>query len=459
MSLSVIVLAAGRGERMKSTQPKVLHSLAGKPLLHHILSTVEQLSVTQMLVVCGYQGQTIIDQTKQYSVDWVWQQEQRGTGHAVKCALPSLKLSERVLILCGDVPGVQLKTLESLLQQTPVNAVGVLTAKVEDPTGLGRIIRNENGHVVEIVEHKDATAEQLAINEINTGIYVVPQAFLTEALSSLKAENAQQEYYLPDIIHYAVQKKIAVCGIRAQNSWEVLGVNSKQELARLERLYQQEQANQLMADGVMLLDPQRLDLRGEVNIGQDVTIDINVILEGKVTIGSNVQIGPNVVIKDSVIGDGAVILANSHVDSAHIGAKCQVGPFARIRPGTRLAETAKIGNFVETKKTEIGVGSKINHLSYIGDSQVGAGVNIGAGTITCNYDGVNKYQTVIEDNVFVGSNTELVAPVRVGRGATIAAGTTLVKDAPAGELSLTQKKQTVIECWERPTKRQSQEKS
>lgn len=453
VSFSVIILAAGRGTRMHSGKPKVLQLLAGKPLLHHVLNTVQQLDPAQTLVVCGYKGELLQEACKDFKhLDWVWQTEQHGTGHAVQTAYPSLTANQRVLVLCGDVPLVSKSSLEQLLAQTPEHAVGILTAVLDNPAGLGRIIRNQQQQIISIVEEKDATPDELNINEINTGIYVLPYAQLASWLGNLKPNNQQQEYYLTDIIKLAVADGVDVVGHKSNSAQEITGINSQQQLATLEREVQLSAAINLMAQGVKLYDPNRIDIRGNIQVGKDVVIDVNAILEGDVVIGDEVYIGPNVIIKNSTLESGVKIYANSVIDTASIGSDCEVGPFARIRPGTNLKANCKIGNFVETKNSAIGPNSKINHLSYIGDAEIGSHVNIGAGVITCNYDGAAKHKTIIEDEVFIGSNCELIAPVTIGKGATLGAGTTLMKDAPAGALTLTKKIITSIVAWQRPVK-------
>jgi bifunctional UDP-N-acetylglucosamine pyrophosphorylase / glucosamine-1-phosphate N-acetyltransferase len=452
VALSVIVLAAGQGTRMNSTKPKVLQQLAGKPLLHHVLLTAQQLVPEQILVVCGYRGEELQKACQEFKVDWVWQTEQRGTGHAVQVAYPDIVANNRVLVLYGDVPLISTATLKNFINSTPADALGILTAQVAKPQGLGRIIRDSNNKVIHIIEHKDASPEQQQITEINTGIYLIPQRHLAAWLANLKPQNSQQEYYLTDIIALAVNDKVAISDCSIADEIEITGVNSQQQLAMLERQYQLTLAQQLLEHGVKVYDPNRLDIRGVVNAGKDCSIDVNVVFEGTVVLGDNVQIGANVFLKDCVVESDAVILPFSMLDNVVVGIGAQVGPFARLRPGTRLHAQTKVGNFVEIKNSNIGVGTKVNHLSYIGDAQLGSSVNIGAGVITCNYDGAHKHQTIIEDEVFIGSNCELIAPVRVGKGATLAAGTTLLKDAPPGGLTLTKKMLTSILDWRRPTK-------
>lgn len=457
MSLSVIILAAGHGSRMGSNHPKVLQILAGKPLLHYVLETCQGLLPQQTLVVRGYKGELLQEKCKNFVVDWVWQNEQLGTGHAVQSAYTALSSdADKVLVLYGDVPLIQLSSLQKLLSATPDNAVGILTAVVPDAFGFGRIIRDKKNNVVAIVEEKDATIEQSKINEINTGIYVLPYKYLNSWLSKLQANNQQQEYYLTDVISMAVEDRVPVLAHIVDNLLEVTGVNSQQQLVNLERAYQQEIVNELMSCGVKVYDPSRLDIRGKVHAGLDVSIDINVILQGVVVLGDRVTIGPHVIISNSEIAAGTVIHAHSIIDGATIGTDCQVGPFARIRPGTKMKAHSRVGNFVEIKNSNIDERSKINHLSYIGDAIIGKRVNIGAGVITCNFDGAVKHTTIIEDDAFIGSNCELVAPVVVGKGATLAAGTTLIKDAPAHALTLTKKIISSLINWQRPVKQKEE---
>lgn len=452
VSLSVIILAAGQGTRMNSVKPKVLQLLAGKPLLHHVLATAKQLNPAQTLVVCGYKGDQLQHSCKDLQLDWVWQTEQRGTGHAVKVAYPDVQPNNRVLVLYGDVPLITLATLQNLINTTPNDAVGILTAQVSNPFGLGRIVRDTKQNITSIVEEKDATDAQRAIKEINSGIYILPQRHLAAWLANLQPQNAQNELYLTDIIAMAVNDGVAVYSYVINNELEISGINSQQQLAEVERQYQLQQANTLMMQGVKLYDPARLDIRGNLTAGKDCTIDVNVVCEGTVVLGDNVQIGANVILKDCIIESDAIIHSHSLIDNAIVGLAAQVGPFARLRPGTKLQANSKVGNFVEIKNSNIGVASKVNHLSYIGDAQIGTKVNVGAGVITCNYDGAQKHKTIIEDEAFIGSNCELVAPVTVGKGATLAAGTTLIKDAPAGALTLTKKIISSIINWQRPVK-------
>lgn len=452
MKLSIVILAAGKGTRMRSELPKVLHPVAGRPMLQHVVDTASALSPHAIHIIYGHGGEQVKGALTGVNANWIEQAQQLGTGHAVQQASPQLSDDERVLILYGDVPLIRQPTLKALLECTGGDGLALLTVVLDDPHGYGRIVRDADGAVRAIVEQKDADADQLTIREINTGIMALPAKYLKRWLQRLENNNAQGEYYLTDIIAMAVADRVDVRTTVPQRRVEVMGVNDKVQLSFVEREYQKEQAEQLMRAGVTLADPARFDVRGEVTVGADVSIDINVLLLGKVELGDGVHIGPNVVINNSRIGDGVEILANCVIDDAHVGAHCRIGPFARIRPETELAEHVHVGNFVEIKKSRVGGGSKINHLSYVGDSDVGRNVNIGAGTITCNYDGANKHRTVIEDDAFIGSDTQLVAPVTVGAGATIGAGSTITQDAPAGELSFSRAKQITIEGWTRPTK-------
>lgn len=450
--LHVVILAAGQGSRMKSALPKVLHPIAGRPMLHHVIATAKQLGAEKIHTVIGHGAEKVRETTDEASVNWVIQSEQLGTGHAVAQALPDLPDDARVLVLYGDVPLTRHETLDGLVGTLDDNTLGLLTVTMDNPQGYGRIVRNPDGMVQSIVEQKDASAEQQQIREVNTGILAVSAKHLKNWLPTLSNSNAQGEYYLTDIIAMAVDQGLGVSVSQPENPFEVQGVNNRLQLAELERWFQRQQADRLMTEGATLADPARLDVRGELTIGNDLWIDVNVVFEGKVSLGSNVSIGPGCVIKDTTIADGAEIKANSVIEGAVIGAHAQIGPFARIRPGTELAANTKVGNFVETKKAIVGEGSKINHLSYVGDASLGRNVNVGAGTITCNYDGVNKYRTVLGDGVFVGSNTALVAPVTVAAEATIGAGSTITRDVADHELAVARGRQRNISGWEKPKK-------
>lgn len=452
MTLHIVILAAGKGKRMRSALPKVLHPLAGKPILQRIVETAVQLNPTAIHVVIGHEKAAIRERLSFLPVNWVEQTEQAGTGHAVAAALPFIAEPAQVLILAGDVPLISVSTLQQLLKHTAVNSLGILTAKVSNPHGLGRIVRNEQQRIARVVEHADASHEELAIDEINSGIICAYARDLRRWLPKVSNANAQGEYYLPDIIPFAIMDGYDIVSVLAESEQEIQGVNDRAQLIGLERYYQQQQAQQLLLAGINIMDPQRFDLRGKLTAGQDVIIDINVILEGDVTLGNECSIGPNCYLRNVRIGDGVQIKANSVIENAEIGEHCIVGPFARIRPGTKLAEQVHIGNFVEVKNTVVGSGSKANHLSYLGDAEIGKHVNIGAGTITCNYDGVNKHQTIIEDEVFVGSGTELVAPVRIKQGATIGAGSTITQEAPEQTLTLARSQQVSVPGWQRPKK-------
>lgn len=452
-SLEVIILAAGQGTRMKSALPKVLHSLAAKPLLAHVIETARSLSPTAIHVVYGHGGEQVKDALADYPVGWVEQAEQLGTGHAVEQAMPQVASDATVLILYGDVPLVQTETLQALIDYADNGGFSLLTVELDDPTGYGRIVRSDSGSVERIVEQKDANADELAIQEGNTGIMALPASKLGGWLKQLDNDNAQSEYYLTDVIAMAVADGVGVDALMARDVDEVLGVNDRIQLAHLERRYQQRQAEFLMQRGVTLIDPARFDLRGSLKTGQDVTIDVGVVIEGSVILGDRVRIGANTVLRDVVVGNDVEILPMSLIEQAEIGAGCSIGPFARVRPGTSLDEGAKVGNFVEVKNSAIGKGSKVNHLSYIGDTTMGAGVNIGAGTITCNYDGANKHRTVIGDRAFIGSDSQLVAPVEIGDDATIGAGSTITRDAPEGELTLSRSRQASVKGWKRPKKK------
>jgi bifunctional UDP-N-acetylglucosamine pyrophosphorylase/glucosamine-1-phosphate N-acetyltransferase len=449
--LEILILAAGKGTRMRSDLPKVLHKLAGTPLLGHVVDTAHALGASQTCVVYGFGGEAVPQALADDKLTFVLQAEQHGTGHAVKQALPQLTDDSVTLVLYGDVPLTRTSTLRPLVAAAQAGRLGLLTVTLAHPDGYGRIVR-EHGRVTRIVEHKDATHAERAIQEVNTGILAVPTRQLRRWIGELKNENVQGEYYLTDIIAMAVRDRVDVETHQPAQEWEVLGVNSKAQLAELERIQQGEIARALLNDGVTLVDPARLDVRGTLACGRDVVIDVNCVFEGHVELGDGVQVGANCVLRNVKVAAGTRIDAFTLIDDAEIGEVNRLGPFSRIRPGTKLARDVHVGNFVEIKNSQIDDGSKINHLSYVGDTTMGKRVNIGAGTITCNYDGANKHRTVIEDEVFVGSDTQLVAPVTVGRGATLGAGTTLTKDAPAGELTLSRAKQLTISGWKRPVK-------
>lgn len=449
--IDVVILAAGKGTRMHSEKPKVLHQIAGKSMLEHVVLTTKKLNSNATIIVYGHGGEAVVNSLKSYELEFVLQEPQLGTGHAVQQAIPKLDDDSATLILYGDVPLIQADTLRRMINC--VNSLNLLTTIVPDAKGYGRIVRDKLGHVIRIVEEKDATSEQRTINEINTGILCAPTKMLKEWLAKLNNKNAQEEYYLTDIIEMAVHSGITIQTIRPDHDWEVMGINSKLQLAELERIWQIYLAKSLLNQGVTICDPARIDVRGELKCGYDVEIDVGCIFSGKVFLGNGVKIGAYSVISDSLIADRSEIAPYSHIDHAEIGADCHIGPFARIRPGSTLHNEVHVGNFVEIKNSEISSNSKANHLSYIGDASVGRRVNIGAGTITCNYDGANKYRTVIEDDVFVGSDTQLVAPVTIGKGATIGAGSTITKDTPPAKLTLSRAKQISIDGWQRPTKK------
>ncbi|UTO04082.1 bifunctional UDP-N-acetylglucosamine diphosphorylase/glucosamine-1-phosphate N-acetyltransferase GlmU [Moraxella sp. FZLJ2107] len=451
MTLHTIILAAGKGTRMKSTRPKVLQTLAGKALVKHVLDTCQAVESDGTVLIYGFGGEMVKADLVDYPVTFAEQAEQLGTGHAVKMALPHLPTDGKSLILYGDVPLTQADTLAKLVAAN-TDGISMLTLDVANPFGLGRIVR-DNGKVVAIVEQKDATEAQKQITEINSGIYCVDNALLHKYLPALSNDNAQGEYYLTDIVKMAVADGIAIATIAPEYEFEIEGVNDRIQLANLERTYQAHQIHALQLAGVQFADPNRVDIRGSLTCGQDVFIDINTVFIGDVTLGNGVQIDAGTVISNTTIGDNTHIKPNCVIDDSTIGAGVTIGPFAHLRPKTVLADKVKIGNFVETKKTTVGLGSKINHLSYVGDATLGADVNIGAGVITCNYDGVNKFNTIIGDNAFVGSNSSLVAPVKVGAGATIGAGSVITKDSPDGKLTLARSKQITIDAWTRPVKK------
>lgn len=451
--LNIVILAAGKGTRMKSDLPKVLHPLAGKPLITHVLAAADQLGPQSICVIYGHGGETLPQALGRTDLAWARQEPQLGTGHAVQQAVPHLDKTALCLILYGDVPLTRAETLREMTLIARDGAIALLTVQLDNPSGYGRIVRNVRGQVERIVEQKDATPEELQIKEVNTGILCLPAGKLATWLSRLDNNNAQGEYYLTDVIGMAAAEGERVIPCHPGAEWEVLGINSRAQLAELERLHQRNQAQQLMAEGVTLIDPSRIDVRGTLRCGRDVLIDINAIFEGDVVLGDGVQIGANCVLKNVVLDAGVQLKPFCHLEGAKVGANAVIGPYARLRPGTELAEETHIGNFVELKNAQVGFNSKINHLSYVGDASVGRRVNIGAGTITCNYDGANKHRTVIEDEAFIGSDTQLVAPVTVGKGATLGAGTTLTKDAPAGQLTLSRAKQLTLSGWQRPLKK------
>ena len=450
MALSVVILAAGRGTRMRSDLPKVLQPLAGQPLLGHVIRTAQQLHAEQICIVYGHGAELVQAQFADESLDWALQAEQLGTGHAVQQAIPVINPEHTVLILCGDVPLIQADTLTALVN-AGAKGLAVLTADIDNPTGYGRIIRHGE-QLKAIVEEKDATDEQRRIQEINTGLMACQGQHLGTWLERLAPDNAQGEYYLTDIVGCAVDDGVDVFPVKTTSIDEVLGINDKRQLAQAETLYRQRVADELFTQGVTLADPTRIDVRGELICGRDVFIDVNAVFTGRVELGDGVTIGPNACITDSVIGSGTQVLPHCVIESAHMGMNCNIGPYARVRPGTELADHVKLGNFVEVKKARIGPGSKVNHLTYIGDADIGRDVNVGAGTITCNYDGANKHLTKIGDGAFIGSGVELVAPVEVGAGATIGAGSTITKPAPGEQLTLARSKQTTIKGWQRPRK-------
>lgn len=454
MAIQTVILAAGQGKRMHSSFPKVLHRLAGKPLLEHVIHTALSISPdTPPIIVTGHQGDLVRNSLAHYNVRWVEQKEQLGTGHAVLQALSEIATDDDVLILYGDVPLISKTTLKKLVETTPKNTIGMLTAQLSHPAGYGRIKRNKTHQIIGVVEEKDATETERQINEINPGIYFATAKHLKKWLPTLKNKNAQGEYYLTDIIKFAGEEEILIHDVQPHASEEILGINDRSQLAHLERSYQRMMAENFMRQGVTIYDPMRFDVRGDVKIGRDVVIDINVILEGDVKIGNECIIGSNSILRNVVLGERVEVKANSVIDGAEIASDCIIGPFARIRPGTVLAPQVHVGNFVEVKNSEIGEASKVNHLSYIGDSEIGKRVNVGAGTITCNYDGANKHKTTIGDDVHIGSDTQLVAPVSVGAGATIAAGSTVIKDVPAQQLTLTHRIDQRSKEWKRPEKK------
>jgi len=452
LPLSVIILAAGQGTRMRSDLPKVLQPLAGKPLLGHVLATAASLGAEDVCVVYGHGGEAVPSALPDSKLRWTLQAEQLGTGHAVQQAMPDTPDDNQVLILFGDVPLLTTATLARLLEQTDADDVAVLTVDLDDPTGYGRIVR-DGDNVIGIVEQKDASDTELAIAEINTGVMLCPGGKLRKWLDKLGNDNAQGEYYLTDVVAMAVADGLDVKGIKA-NAWvEVMGINDKKQLAEAERALQARLVDELMAQGVGFADPSRVDIRGTLSCGKDVFIDVNSVFEGDVSLGDGSKVESNNLIRDSKLGAGTLVHSNCHIEGTITGDNCEIGPFARMRPGAVLANNVKVGNFVEIKKSTVADGSKINHLTYIGDAEVGTGVNVGAGTITCNYDGANKHKTTIGDGVFIGSGVNLVAPVEVGKGATIGAGSTITKDAPEEQLTLERSKQITVKHWHKPSKK------
>ena len=457
--LNIVILAAGLGKRMHSTLPKVLHPLAGRPLLSHVLDTARALVPEKICVVYGHGGEIVPQTIADKKLIWVKQEPQLGTGHALMQTLPHLDRKGVTLVLYGDVPLTKVSTLKGLIETAAAKYLALLTLELDEPSGYGRIVRSSGeGKITAIVEEKDASKTQRQIREINTGIMAIPNQHLHDWLPRLENRNAQKEYYLTDIVAMAVTDGVKVEAAQPDHVWEILGINSKAQLAALERIYQNESASRLLEQGVTLADPSRIDIRGQLACGSDVAIDIDCIFEGFVQLGDNVRVGAHSILKNVKVAAGTLIAPFSLIEDAEIGKNCRIGPYARIRPGTRLASEVHIGNFVEVKNSSLAAGSKANHLSYIGDAIVGKNVNIGAGTITCNYDGANKHQTIIEDDVFIGSDTQLIAPVTVAKGATIGAGSTITKDTPPESLTLSRAKQMSIVGWKRPVKKAKSEK-
>jgi bifunctional UDP-N-acetylglucosamine pyrophosphorylase/glucosamine-1-phosphate N-acetyltransferase len=453
MPLSVVILAAGQGKRMKSDLPKVLQPLAGHPMLEHVIACAGELGPAAIHVVYGHGGGQVRQALAHAPVSWVLQAEQHGTGHAVMQATPAIPDDHTVLVLYGDVPLTRAETLRGLLGHAGERSLAILSVRLADPAGYGRVLRDNAGKVYRIVEQKDATRKEQAVDEVNTGIMAMGAAALRSWLGRLSNDNAQGEYYLTDVVAMAVKDGMKVEAVLAPTVAEVLGVNDKLQLAQVEAEYRRSRAEQLMLAGVTVIDPARLDVRGTLEHGRDVVLDVNVVLEGKVKLGDRVRLGPNVVLRDCEIGAGTIIHPNCVLEQSVVGSDCSIGPFARLRPGNRLSDGVHIGNFVEVKNSQIGAGSKANHLTYLGDTTVGSRVNVGAGTVTCNYDGANKHRTTIGDGAFIGSGTMLVAPVSVGEQATIGAGSTISKDAPAGKLTVERSKQLTIDSWQRPVKK------
>ncbi len=452
MKLYTVILAAGEGKRMRSKLPKVLHTIGGLPMLERVINTTEGLKPKQIFVVHGNGSGKVQESLAHLDIAWVEQKEQLGTAHAVHQVIDHIPDDGNVLILYGDVPLISNELLVKLIDEVDTHSLGLVTAELETPDGFGRIIRDENSNVIDIIEHKDLAENELDIEEINTGIMLIPAKILKEFLPKIENKNSQGEYYLTDIIALAVADHININSVITSTPEEVLGVNDKYQLACLERFYQYQKAKEFTEQGLTLFDPERFDLRGELEFGQDVVIDLNVIIEGKVTLGNNVKVGANTVLRNITIGDDTIVLENCVLEEATVENSCRIGPFTRIRPGTQIESNAHVGNFVELKKTKLGENSKASHLTYLGDSTIGKDVNIGAGTITCNYDGQNKFETIIGDNAFIGSNSALVAPITISKGATIGAGSTITSNAPAGKLTVTRTRQKTIDCWQRPKK-------
>ena len=453
MKLSIVILAAGKGTRMRSQLPKVLQPLAGQPLLGHVLATAAEIAAAEVCIVYGHGAEAVQTEFAQATVNWALQEPQLGTGHAVQQAIPVVSNDSTVIVLYGDVPLVLPETIQRMAAATAGGKLALLTVDLVNPHGYGRIVRNPADEVIAIVEEKDATDQQRRITEVNTGLMACPARLMAPWLAALKADNAQAEYYLTDVVAAAVADGVAVAAVKAASESEVMGINDKVQLAEAERVLQQRLVRKLMLAGATLADHSRVDIRGTVSVGQDVFIDVNAVFEGTVQLGDNVVLGPNVHIKDSTVAAGAHIYANSVLDNAAVGANANIGPFARLRPNANILDGARVGNFVEIKNTTLGLGSKANHLTYLGDAEIGADVNVGCGTITCNYDGANKHKTIIGDNAFIGSGVELVAPVTIGAGATIGAGSTIGGSAPAGKLTLERAKTRTIESWRRPVKK------
>ena len=452
MALQIVILAAGQGKRMRSGLPKVLHPLAGRPLLAHVLDTARALKAQRIVVVHGHGAEAVRAAFPDAGIAWALQPEQLGTGHAVQQAMPHLEAGGDVLVLYGDVPLVRAATLRRLLEAAR-EGLAVLTVELDDPAGYGRVLRDQAGRVARIVEHKDASPSERAVREVNAGFYALSAPRLAGWLKKITNRNAQKEYYLTDIVALAVAEDVPVIGVRAEDEWEVAGVNSRRELAALERRYQKQAAERLLDEGVTLADPARIDVRGALQCGRDVSIDVNCVFEGRVRLADGVRVGANCVLRDVTVGAGTEVFAFSHLDSSVVGARCRIGPYARLRPGADLADEVHIGNFVEIKASRLGAASKANHLAYIGDAELGARVNVGAGTLTCNYDGAEKHRTVIEDDCFIGSDATLVAPVRIARGSYIGAGSTISKDTPPGQLTVARAKQVSVPGWKPPKKK------